>query len=282
MSTRETSPYVVLLLIGLTIILGFATYKVSLLRSDLEALREANLRLEDELRRITAPVFSAEASEGAPALEDLSHETKPAPPLNSAQLNHHSNVEPHTGGGAEWHAAQTIKQLEELVALSPSQREALSSSIGAFYSQGARSGREQEYTEILRREMGEDLYSQYEQKKAQTAEQEFQQRINDDVIILTNKLSLSSEQEERLRNVLEQVERAMQTERGEYEEKMREAMANHFEGDSGKEKLKQQFEEINQISKDMKKRKDSAVFDQTSDFLSDEQRNKLLELQARN
>jgi len=180
---------------------------------------------------------------------------------------------------ALWRTRQFIGEVEEDLALTPEQKEALTEAYKTELG-GTGDASEQARGELVARVLGDEAGRAYQEKRLRAEEQERSEQMNSEAIVLARKLSLTPDQETRTREALSQIERELRPKAAQVRVIMREAMANHMGGEEAKDQLKQQYDAIKQLSTEIKTASDTALFAALGPTLSDEQKNALLALQA--
>lgn len=183
-----------------------------------------------------------------------------------------------------WRARQGVGDVEEVMALSSTEKSLLSERLQQAYLGGSDAQtlqqREAMQAQILTEVLGPERAQQYDNLRKEAQQREFEEGLQKEVIVLSRKLGLSAAQEQEVRQALIQAEQVVLPKRVLVREKMQEAMALHFDGESGKEKLQTQYDEIKTLSDELKLEKDRAVLNAIEGKLSDSQKNELLALQA--
>lgn len=183
-----------------------------------------------------------------------------------------------------WRARQGVSEVEEVMALSSAEKENLTAKLQQALQalpESATSGeRDSVRMTTVSEVLGAERAEQYQRLKREAEQREFDESINRETIVLSRKLGLNQSQEQDVRNALIQAERIILPKRALVKEKMQEAMALHFEGQPGKEKLQTQYDEIKTLSDSLKQEKDRAIQQLLEGKLSEEQKNELLALQA--
>ena len=245
------------------------------LEGELAKAREELETLRDNHSNLTKSVESqSEISQGTALGMSAPQELIPPAP-QAVQKSPEERAE----RAALWRAQQFVEEVEEDLALTPEQKEALSraykSELGMTVgiSDEARVG-------LMEKVLGSEVARVYREKQVQAEEQERAERLSSQAIVLARKLSLSPEQELQVREALAQIERSIRPKSAQVRVVMREAMANHMGGDEAKEQLKQQYEAIKQLNAEIKTESDKALFEAIGPALTDEQKNALLALQA--
>jgi hypothetical protein len=245
------------------------------LESELATAREQLKNLQDSHRSLTKSLESkSELSLASTGGASVAQALMPAAPLGGQRA-----PEERAERSALWRAQQFVEEVEEDLALTPEQKEALSqaykSELGTTVgtSDDARMG-------LMEKVLGAEVARVYREKQVQAEERERTERINSQAIVLARKLSLSPEQEVQVREALAQIELSIRPKSAQVRVVMREAMANHMGGDEAKEQLKQQYEAIKQLNTEIKTESDKALFEAIGPALTDEQKNALLALQA--
>jgi hypothetical protein len=202
--------------------------------------------------------------------------TSASPPLASEDQSAKEKLESRM---ATWRARQFVNDVEENLALTPEQKEALTQKFEEQVgSHGASSDAAR--GQIIAQVLGDEVAKKYEHDQQESLEREQSDQLNSEAIVLARKLSLTPDQEQRVHDVLSEIDKLQQAKAEMVRLTMREAMANHLGGDEAKDMLKQQYDTIKQLNTEMKAEKDKLLFDQLSGVLSDEQKNALLALQA--
>lgn len=180
-----------------------------------------------------------------------------------------------------WRANRAIEEMRELIAVDEAEKERLLGRFNDLY-RGSTEGKsvEEEKFRIVSEELGSERAEAFRKKETEREQQEFNKKIDDEVIVLSKRLSLSSEQESIVRQALVSAENSISPEREKLRSKMREMMALHVAGEPAKEKLRQGYAEMKAAREELKKTKERTFTEQVGAILSDDQKNKLLELQA--
>jgi hypothetical protein len=180
---------------------------------------------------------------------------------------------------ATWRTRQLLSELEQVIAITPDQREAISEK---FSKQAGAEGPPSEETTsaILTEVLGAEMFSRYQAAEVERVRKETELGLEKETVLLARRLNLSSEQESVVREALNQIETTMQVKRNMQRQLMKEAMANHFGGDEAKEALKEQYDQIKTLGDEIKSERDALLFETLSTQISDEQKNALLEYQS--
>jgi hypothetical protein len=130
--------------------------------------------------------------------------------------------------------------------------------------------------DVLGADRAEKFFSDLNLRETQKAEEQ----LDLEVFTLSRRLSLSPLQEEQLRQALAEANKRSAPLTRELASRMEQAMALHFDGDPERAELRTQYEQIRELKESVKQEKNSVVKENLKDQLSDEQLNKLIELQS--
>lgn len=246
---------------------------IVLLESELAATRRQVELLQEQRDFERRAVINAE-TERAPTPAP-----SPSEPLDVPVAPPQKNSEERAERSALWRAQQFVGEVEEAVALSSEQKDALSEAYKSELGMSVGSSEEARLL-LMEKVLGAETTRVFREKQEQAENQERSERLNSEAIVLARKLSLTPEQETQVRDALAKIELSLRPKSAQVRVVMREAMANHMGGDEAKEQLKQQYGTIKQLNAEMKAESDKALFEAIGPGLSDEQKNALLALQA--
>ncbi len=257
--------------IGLALGLATSRNEIRSLRGDVTLLRQ-----QLELKR----------SDPRPAKVSSSSETLPAPaalPTSPPMIEHSvtvtENGEASMLRSADWKAQFYLSEVEKFVALTPQQQASLRDRYAAaFASTDAKAPRS--YREILKETLGEEIASQLEVAQRADAAKRDAEELSDEVFSLSRKLALTNEQEASVTAVLKQLREELRPLDAQVQVAMREAMSNHSGANPDKERLRLSYDQLKELTREMKTAKDAALSQRLRELLTDQQYNALLELQA--
>ncbi len=281
------------LLVMLSLLSLYLWREMSSLRSELLRSAEAKAILEKELISQEQQLTSQHAalkSQLESALSRLEERTtfSPQPPKIALSQRFPNDQSPQPQAPEDrrtlWRARQAVSEVEEMMAISDAEKTALSDLLQREYRSAADGlspqERERVKQDALEQVLGGERARQLMELQKARQQRELEESINRDVIVLSRRLGLSQEQEQDVRQAIEQAEQLVLPKREAVREKMQEAMALHLEGESGKDKLQTQYDEIKTLSDELKLTKDRAIVNSLEGKLSDRQKNELLALQA--
>lgn len=134
-----------------------------------------------------------------------------------------------------------------------------------------------ERNEILKNVMGEKRFTEYQNVERDIEIHEQEKELEDAVIIVAKRASLTDEQAQNLKTTLRSVRGTLAPQREVIREKMREAMSQHFDGPAGKESLKENYDFIQQAESDLKIQRLDLVTSKLKEFLPDEKVKSVIE-----
>ena len=124
--------------------------------------------------------------------------------------------------------------------------------------------------------MGAEEAAQLESDIAREQAEKVARELDDETFSLSRKLQLTAEQEEHLRTALSLTQEVLQSDQKQLNEKMSNAMAQHFDGDSERTQLREAYQEIKSLSEQIKTKKYSSLAEQLNGVLSEQQITALL------
>lgn len=256
------------------------------LRAELIACGERSKNLAEELRAVRAAVSQSELtprerhqSDRTESVVRSSASAVPAftPSIAASSNSTREDLQVHM---RDWRAAQATREIGESIALDPAQYSKLQAALVEAQELGVNIFDISNSAPIVEEVLGATLAKEYREKATAELHKEFEERIDNRAILLSRKLGLTGEQEQKLRVALMNAEQLLSPERNAFRTKMQEAMANHLGGDEAKATLTAQYDSLRQLSQTLEKKRDAMVFDQIQSELTDAQKNALLEAQA--
>lgn len=283
--------FVAVLIVCATAVLGAAVVQARRVREALETERQKTLMLAAENKQLLESLTDLK-NELAEARE-MNVSTGEAPsPAGTPELQNKNSPSRSTPditsdlpivlkeGGTVWRAKQEVSEIERHLALEPGEKERVLRGVKDGLEQGLQAD-SRLIRSVMLEALGEERTAKYEKLKSAAEEKELLERIGREVIVVSRKLGLSGEQEQKMSAIIESVERSQQPKRIILNNKMREAMALHFEDDAAKDVLKVRYDEISEITEQLKKERQQMIFSESEGILNDQQKNMLLELQAK-
>lgn len=180
---------------------------------------------------------------------------------------------------ANWKAQFYLSEVEKFVALTPEQQASLRDRYAAAFATRD-SKAPQSYREILKETLGVEVANQLDKAQRADEAKRDDEELSDETFSLSRKLALSKEQETSVGEVLRQVRDELKPLDAQVQVAMREAMSNHSGANPDQERLRLSYDQLKELSAEMKAAKDAALSQRLKSILTESQYNALLEQQA--
>ncbi len=251
------------------------------------ALTQANFRIAQLEREIRVTKVESRTPAAAPTIAPaLAPSHAPTSPLASTLASasgvtngESSSTSPTMPSLTEWRINEELETIEKFVSLNDEQRDSLKKKLGDELTSRAGSSkgldaesRKQTVSAVLGAEEAAQLESDIAREQAEKVARE----LDDETFSLSRKLQLTAEQEEHLRTALSLTQEVLQSDQKQLNEKMSNAMAQHFDGDSERTQLREAYQEIKSLSEQIKTKKYSSLAEQLNGVLSEQQITALL------
>lgn len=269
-----------LLLASCAVTLVVCGYTLVELQGKLEQCGAARAELERENAELLVRTLSREAENQAAPFREEERNGDLTSTGSSAPAGTVSDAAPSVRMRS-WGIERGVKEIQEVLALGPEEQEQIRQALDAALEEGATSVDREILEKTVADTLGSQRAAQLAAGLAQREERLISQRILKEAAFYSKALRLNPEQEQMLEGALRLIELELKPQRQMLQKRMQEAMSKHFGGDEAKLELQRDYDEIQALAGQIEDVRIDAVLSQMNDSLSDEQKNQLLELKAR-
>ncbi len=194
--------------------------------------------------------------------------TREAPREKASEIKNRSDT---------WRAAKRAEEISRYLALTPLETDLLKES---FIDAGLPAFQSEKAKQIVTNILGEDRSAKYYRAREDATHAAELERIESESTVLERKLALSQTQHEAVRHALTTVEKELEESRRLYRDQSEQVTALHSAGDAARDQLREGFQNLEELSAELRKVRQERLRELLRPTLSDEQFNKLLEMQA--
>lgn len=188
-------------------------------------------------------------------------------------------------GVRKWLVKRKVGDIEQFIALSDEQKEALALKFESDFTARQESEDSSDFIgndedpqkelELLSQVLAPELAAEYQKRKLERQAHMEQERLDQELFSYSRKLSLSREQESSVRSALAEVNTEMKSVQKDAWKKMRETFRDAHENSDGEDSASS-FEDFSKLTKEIQEQKKQLMNSRLRPMLTDEQYNALL------